>query len=101
VVDKMSIQYQIVFTGNSLEQTFNEIKKSFLNDELYSLTFSDENSACFALSNSISDWGSDFDLFTSEGKLYIEIHAGNSKRILLFIHDLLKKLNILAEFEEI
>ncbi|WP_411704766.1 hypothetical protein [Edaphovirga cremea] len=97
----MSVEYHLLIENTSLDDVFNKIRAAFENSELYFLSYFNNSSLGISISGSSSIWGADFEVSYADGGFFIEIHSGNSKRILLFIKSILNDNNIIFEIEEI
>ncbi|MCL1030543.1 hypothetical protein [Serratia silvae] len=97
----MSIEYHLLIENASLDDVLNKIKDSFENSGLYKLSYSNSNSFGLSIDGSSSSWGADFEISYSDGRVVIEIHSGNSKKILSFIEKVLSDNNIFFEVEEV
>lgn len=96
----MSYQYHIV-SDFDLPELFKEVVSGVRSSSDYVGTFLDAESAGFKYRNSESSWGSDIELYFNSDGLFLDVHAGNAKKLLAFIDNYLKKSNILIEVEEL
>jgi len=96
----MSYQFRIV-SGFSSPELFKQVISALHSSEYCIDTFLNDESAGFKYKNSESNWGSDIELYLNSNDLFLDIHAGNAKKILALIDNYLKKLNILIEVEEL
>ncbi|WP_241608964.1 hypothetical protein [Rosenbergiella epipactidis] len=96
----MSYQYHIVTNFDSHE-LFNIVISVVHSSSDYIDTFLNTESAGFKYKNSESSWGSDIELYFNNDGLFLDVHAGNAKKLLALIDNYLKKRNILIEVEEL
>lgn len=96
----MSYQFRIV-SGFSLPELFKQMISALHSSENCIGTFLNDESAAFKYKDSESSWGSDVELYLNSDGLFLDVHAGNAKKILALIDSYLKKLNILIEVEEL
>ena len=95
----MSNEYQLTSDVSSID-LYRKIKSLIANSSDYLTIFSDESSTGFKHKNSESEWSSDVDLSFSSGIVFLEIHAGNAKKLLKYISDGLISSDVSIEIEE-
>lgn len=95
----MSYEYQLTSDIGSID-LYKKIRSLMANSSDYLTIFSDESSTEFKHKNSESEWSSDVDLSFSSGSIFLEIHAGNAKKLLKYISDGLIYSGVSIEIEE-
>ena len=96
----MSIEYHLIINNSLLDYVFKEIKSSFEDSDLYCIKHVSDSAISFSINGSSSDWGADFEITKTDKELFIKIHSGNYKKILLVIENLLINNDIIFELEE-
>lgn len=96
----MSYQYHLVSDIESSE-LFKEIISGIHSSSEYVDSFLKTESAGFKHKTSESNWGSDVELYFDKNGLFLDIHAGNTRKLLSLINNHLEKLDILIEIEEL
>lgn len=93
----MSYEYQITSDSNDTKEIYMKIKLLLENSTEYQCVSSNTCYTSFNHKITDSNWGTDIDLSIHNEMVFLEIHAGNAKKLVRFIESSFSDIHLNIE----